>query len=119
RWYTLGPGWPSQTRNVARVYLRSRVFVEGSVREETAALCIGLRSPAKPCQETHSVLGGTAMRRLGLEREMVDRRAYERAVGRLREQRFMLPMFTELADPMQIPARIRTALVGADPDEPH
>src|SRR5437667_3980255 len=62
RWYTLGPGWPSQTRNVARVYLRSRVFVKGSVREETAALCIGLRSPAKPCQETRSVLGGTAMR---------------------------------------------------------
>jgi cysteine synthase len=59
------------------------------------------------------------MRRLGLEREMVDRRAYERAVGRFREQRFMLPMFAELADPVQIPARVRSALARADPDEPH
>lgn len=59
------------------------------------------------------------MRRFGLEREMVDRQAYERTVERFRQQRIALPTFAELADPWTIPWRVRTALAAVDPDQPH
>ncbi|MBM3471513.1 MAG: pyridoxal-phosphate dependent enzyme [Armatimonadetes bacterium] len=59
------------------------------------------------------------MRRLGLERELVDRTVYERAVGRFRDAGIVLPTFAELAEPSRIPARIQKALSGVDPDAPH
>lgn len=59
------------------------------------------------------------MRRLGLERELVDRNIYMRAVGRFRDAGIVLPTFAELADPARIPARVREALCGVDPDAPH
>jgi cysteine synthase len=59
------------------------------------------------------------MRRLGLEREMVDANVYDRAVERFREQRVVLPTFAELADPGKIPERVREALGRIDPDAPH
>lgn len=59
------------------------------------------------------------MRRLGLERELVDRNVYERAVGRFRDAGIVLPTFAELMDPARIPPRIREALRGVDPDAPH
>lgn len=59
------------------------------------------------------------MRRLGLERELVDKTVYERAVGRFRDAGIVLPTFAELTDPSRIPPRIREALSGVDPDAPH
>ncbi|MDR7484447.1 MAG: pyridoxal-phosphate dependent enzyme [Armatimonadota bacterium] len=59
------------------------------------------------------------MRQLGLERDLVDRGAYERTVGRFRELRIALPTFAELADPTTIPQPVRAALAGVDPDAPH
>ncbi len=59
------------------------------------------------------------MRRLGLEREVVDARVYDHAVQRFRDARILLPTFAELADPTRVPARLRAALQGIDPDEPH
>ncbi len=59
------------------------------------------------------------MRRLGLERELVDKNVYARAVGRFRDAGIVLPTFAELTDPARIPARIQKALSGADPDAPH
>jgi cysteine synthase len=59
------------------------------------------------------------MRRLGLERTVVDREIYERAVGRFRELRIVLPTFAQLADPDRIPDQIRAKVAGVDPDAPH
>lgn len=59
------------------------------------------------------------MKRLGLERTMVDRGTYERAVERFRELRIALPRFSELADPDHIPDQIRAKVAGVDPDGPH
>ena len=59
------------------------------------------------------------MRALGLERTLVDAGAYDRTVGRFREAEIVLPTFEELADPALIPGRIRSALDGVGPDEPH
>jgi len=59
------------------------------------------------------------MRRLGLERDIVDRRQYDHAVQRFRENRIALPRFAELADHTRLPAGVRAALAGADPDGPH
>jgi cysteine synthase len=56
------------------------------------------------------------MTRLGLEREIVEQGAYERAVSRFKEQRIRLPKFSELADPALIPDSVRTSLDGVDPD---
>jgi cysteine synthase len=58
------------------------------------------------------------MRHLGLEREIVDREVYERAVARLRQARVALPTFAELADPTRIPDRVQEALAAVDPDAP-
>ena len=59
------------------------------------------------------------MKRLGLERTLVDRGIYDRAVARFRDASIVLPTFAELADPARIPAQTKAALNGVDPDEPH
>ena len=59
------------------------------------------------------------MTRLGLERGLVDPHAYGRAIERFREQRIVLPTFSELADPGKIPERVQDALASIGPDEPH
>ncbi len=59
------------------------------------------------------------MKRLGLERDLVDRDTYERTVARFREAEIVLPTFAELADPGKVPDRIREALRSIDPDAPH
>lgn len=55
---------------------------------------------------------------LGLEREIVDKAAYERNVARFRAARLTLPRIADLADP---PARLKdkaAALATVDPDAP-
>ena len=55
---------------------------------------------------------------LGLEREVVDKAAYDRNVARFRAARLTLPSIAELADP---PARLKdkaAALADVDPDAP-
>ncbi len=59
------------------------------------------------------------MRRLGLEREVVDGEVYERTVERFRERQIALPTFSELADPASIPGRVTSALGAVGPDEAH
>jgi len=59
------------------------------------------------------------MKRLGLERTVVDRAVYEHAVARFRDARIVLPTFAELADPLRIPPHVQAALAGVDPDVPH
>ncbi len=56
------------------------------------------------------------MQRLGLERELVDPAVYENTVARFRDADILLPTFAQLADPTTIPAEIRDALAGVDPD---
>ena len=53
------------------------------------------------------------MERPGLATEVVDKEVYDRAVGRFREQRIVMPTFATLADPNGIPA---SAVGDADPD---
>jgi cysteine synthase A len=59
------------------------------------------------------------MRRLGLERELVDATVYENTVARFREARIGLPTFAQLADPSLIPGSIRAALADVGPDDAH
>jgi cysteine synthase len=54
----------------------------------------------------------------GLERDLVDPAAYERAVRRFREARIVMPTFAQLADPDLIPAPVVASLAAADPDAP-
>jgi cysteine synthase A len=58
------------------------------------------------------------MRRLGLEREVVDAAVYARAVSRFRDSGIAMPTFAQLAEPAGIPAQIRNALAPVDPDAP-
>ena len=58
------------------------------------------------------------MQQFGLERELVDPAAYERAVRRFREARIVMPTFAELADPERIPAAVTADLAAVDPDAP-
>jgi len=53
---------------------------------------------------------------LGLERQVVDREVYSRAVGRFGAAGILLPTFAQLAAPATIPARIRDSLAGVDAD---
>ena len=50
---------------------------------------------------------------------IVDRKTWENSVRRFREAGIRLPLLGELANPARIPAAIRTALVGIEPDSPH
>jgi cysteine synthase len=59
------------------------------------------------------------MRRLGLEREMVDGAVYARTVERFRSAAVVMPTFAQLADPRRIPAPIRDRLASVDPDTAH
>jgi cysteine synthase len=58
------------------------------------------------------------MARLGLEQEIVDRRAYDRTVARFREARVHLPTFAELEDPSRLPRSVTASLASVDPDAP-
>ena len=55
---------------------------------------------------------------LGVETEIVDPEARERAVAHFRDRGIRLPTFAELADPTRIPAEIRQGLADVDPDAP-
>ncbi|MGO9560618.1 MAG: pyridoxal-phosphate dependent enzyme [Acidimicrobiales bacterium] len=57
------------------------------------------------------------MRPLGLEREVVDRDLYDRAVERFRERRIALPTFSEIAEPWTAPAAVRDAVASISPDD--
>jgi cysteine synthase len=59
------------------------------------------------------------MKRLGLERDIVDRGVYHNSVARFREAGILLPTFTQLADPAKVPAPVHEALAAIDPDSPH
>ncbi|MDP2350841.1 MAG: pyridoxal-phosphate dependent enzyme [Chloroflexota bacterium] len=59
------------------------------------------------------------MRRLGLERDIVDRGVRDRAADRCRSLGVTLPTFAQLADPDRIPADVLDRLAGIDPDAPH
>jgi cysteine synthase len=59
------------------------------------------------------------MKRLGIERDIIDRGVYDNSVARFREAGIVLPTFTQLADPSNIPPGIHEALAGVDPDAPH
>jgi cysteine synthase len=58
------------------------------------------------------------MRRLGLEREIVDEAVLGRAAERCRSLSVTLPTFAELADPDRIPAATLERLATVDPDAP-
>ena len=60
-----------------------------------------------------------SMKRLGLERDIVDRSIYDNSVRRFREAGILLPTFSQLAEPVRVPAAIQEALAGIDPDAPH
>jgi len=59
------------------------------------------------------------MRRLGLEREVVDQGVYERTVERFRDAGIVMPTFAQLADPSTIPASTQTQVAEVEPDGPH
>ncbi|MFV2062638.1 MAG: pyridoxal-5'-phosphate-dependent protein subunit beta [Chloroflexota bacterium] len=59
------------------------------------------------------------MRRLGLERDVVDPAVYERSVERFRDAGITLPTFAQLADPSTIPAEVQAATNAVEPDSPH
>jgi cysteine synthase len=60
-----------------------------------------------------------AMRRLGLEREVVDRGVYASTVRRFREADIVMPTFAQLADPATIPDEVAAEVATAPPDDPH
>jgi cysteine synthase A len=59
------------------------------------------------------------MRRLGLEREVVDHDVYARTVERFREADIVMPTFAQLADPSTIPEETQARVAEVDPDGPH
>ena len=59
------------------------------------------------------------MRRLGLERDVVDPDVYRRTVERFREAGIIMPTFAQLADPSTIPADIAAEVHEVEPDAPH
>jgi cysteine synthase len=58
------------------------------------------------------------MRRLGLEREVVDEDVYASSVRRFREAEVVMPTFAQLADPGAMPADLLRDVAEADPDAP-
>jgi len=56
------------------------------------------------------------MRRLGLERHIVDRAVRDRTARRLAERGVRLPTFAEIVNPATQPQATRTALATVDPD---
>jgi cysteine synthase len=59
------------------------------------------------------------MKRLGIERHIVDQGTYDNTVRRFKDARIQLPTFTQLADPTKIPDAVHEALASIDPDAPH
>ena len=59
------------------------------------------------------------MKRLGIEQHIVDQSVYDHSVQRFREAGIVLPTFTQLADPTQIPPAVQQALSTVDPDAAH
>jgi cysteine synthase len=59
------------------------------------------------------------MKRLGIERHVVDQSVYNNSVARFRDAAIVLPTFAQLADPSTIPAAIQERLAAIDPDAPH
>ena len=51
--------------------------------------------------------------------EAPDSAVLDRTAERLRESQILLPTFAQLADPSRVPAAIRAALAGVDPDAAH
>ena len=58
------------------------------------------------------------MAQLGLEREIIDRKVYDRAVHSFRAAHINLPTFAELADPERIDRARWADLADVDPDAP-
>jgi cysteine synthase len=58
------------------------------------------------------------MRRLGLERDIVDEAVLDRAAARCRSLGVVLPTFAELTEPDRIPVATRARLASVDPDAP-
>ena len=58
------------------------------------------------------------MRRLGLEREVVDQGVYQSSVQRFREAGIVMPTFAQLADPNSMPTDLLSDVAQADPDSP-
>ncbi len=58
------------------------------------------------------------MRRLGLERSLVDQGVYERTVDRFREAGIVLPTFAQLSGQAAMPEGVLEALAGVGPDDP-
>jgi len=59
------------------------------------------------------------MRRLGLEREVVNQDVYESSVRRFRQAGNVMPTFAQLADPCSMPLDLLSAVGEVDPDGPH
>jgi len=59
------------------------------------------------------------MPKLGLETDVVDQQVYDNTVDRFRQLGIVLPTFSQLADPTQIPEGIISRLEGVDPDSSH
>ena len=59
------------------------------------------------------------MRRLGLQRDLVDAGVYDRTVARFREERILLPTFAQLADPTKVPDKVVASLGSVGPDDAH
>ena len=59
------------------------------------------------------------MRRLGLEREVVDEQVYRRTVQRFRDAGIVMPTFAQLADPSLIPDAIAAEVREVEPDAAH
>jgi cysteine synthase len=57
-----------------------------------------------------------AMLEIGESPDIANRTVYDRAVGRLRDARVVLPTFDELADPSRLPDRVVAGLREVDPD---
>ncbi len=58
------------------------------------------------------------MRRLGLERDVVDPVVRDRAADRCRSLGVVLPTFAQLADPDLVPSAVAERLAAVDPDAP-
>ena len=58
------------------------------------------------------------MTQLGLERTVIDRRVRDASVRRCAERGIVLPTFAQLTEPERIPASVRAAMAGVDPDAP-
>ena len=55
----------------------------------------------------------------GRDDQLVDARALQRTIDRLRDARVVLPTFGQLANPRLIPHKVRRALSAIGPDEAH